>query len=274
MHYLTKIGLIRLVFYQETFAKCQNVVTVENLAMPDGAAVAAASMAVEMQRINLVSHNLANALTPAYKRIWPVTVSFNDLFRSASVDRISSSESGVRLDQAVDFRSVPLRKTGNSLDVAIEGKGFFEMRDGENTYFSRQGNFELDGTGRLTTTGGVAVAGLGGDIRLQSAQVRIDSLGHIYEKDQQVAQLKVVAFDDPAKLVPVGAGRYMAGKATMHDADTNIILRQGYIEASNVVAADEMVRLIESMRRFEGGQKVIQWYDGMLEKALTRLGEF
>jgi flagellar basal-body rod protein FlgG len=167
-----------------------------------------------------------------------------------------------------------LRQTGNSLDLAIDGKGFFEVHDGENIYFSRQGNFTLDATGRLATAAGMAVAGLGGDIRLQSGQVRIDSLGRIYEKDQQVAQLKLIAFQDAAKLVPAGAGLYTAGKASLQVVDENINVRQGYTESSNVVAADEMVRLIEAMRRFEGGHKVIQWYDEMLEKALSRLGEF
>jgi flagellar basal-body rod protein FlgG len=57
-------------------------------------------------------------------------------------------------------------------------------------------------------------------------------------------------------------------------ADENVTVRQGYTESSNVVAADEMVRLIEAMRRFEAGQKIIQSYDSMLEKALSRLGEF
>lgn len=242
--------------------------------MPDGAAVAAANMAVEMQRINLISHNLANILTPGYKRIWPVSGAFDNMLAIASLDGMHSAGGGPGLDRAVDFRSVPPRQTFNSLDLAIEGKGFFEIHDGENVYFSRQGNFTLDGTGRLVTPDGMAVAGLGGDIRLQTAQARIDSLGRIYEKDQQVAQLKLVSFDDAARLVPAGAGRYMTGAARIRGVDENITVRQGYIESSNVVAADEMVRLIEAMRRFEGGQKVIQWYDEMLERALTRLGEF
>jgi len=244
------------------------------LAMPDGAAIAAASMAVEMQRINVVSHNLANTLTPAYKRIWPVTTTFNDVFSVASADRSDLPAEGMAIDQAVDFRSVPLRQTGNSLDLAIEGKGYFEIHDGESIYFSRQGNFTLDATGRLTTADGMAVAGLGGDIRLQSAQVGIDSLGRIYEKDQQVAQLKLIAFQDSARLTPAGGGRYTAANASMQLADGNVSVRQGYTESSNVVAADEMVRLIEAMRRFEAGQKIIQSYDAMLEKALSRLGEF
>jgi len=57
-------------------------------------------------------------------------------------------------------------------------------------------------------------------------------------------------------------------------ADDTVSIRQGHVEASNVVPADEMVRLIETMRHFEGGQKVIQWYDDMLEQALSRLGQY
>lgn len=242
--------------------------------MPDGAAVAAAAMAAEMQKIGLISHNLANALTPGYKRSWPVSNSFAGLLALASASDDAPPVASSSWDQAIDFRPAPLRQTGNALDLAIEGKGFFEIRDGQQQYYTRQGSFVLDASGRLTTPSGAVVAGLGGDILLDSAQVRIDRLGRVYDKDQQVAQLKLLAFDDTSKLRPVGAGLYTVGDAQARASDESVVVRQGYLEASNVVASDEMVRLIEAMRRFEGGQKVIQWYDDMLEKALTRLGEF
>jgi flagellar basal-body rod protein FlgG len=175
----------------------------------------------------VVSHNLANTLTPAYKRLWPVDATFNRVLGNASAERNDLPTEGVAIDQAVDFRSVPLRQTGNSLDLAIEGKGFFEIHDGENIYFSRQGNFTLDAMGRLTTATGMAVAGLGGDIRLQSAQVRIDSLGRIYEKDQQVAQLKLIAFQNAVRLTPAGEGRYTAANASIQVADENVTVRKG-----------------------------------------------
>ena len=241
--------------------------------MADGAAIVAAGMHSDIQRINIISHNLANALTPAYKRMWPVSNGF-DLLMSHS-DPAAKPGYHSDLEASGDFRPATSRHTGNPLDLAIEGDAFFEMQDtlGVTTY-SRQGSLALDVGGRLVAPGGAALAGLGGDIRLESGNVKIDRAGRIYDKDALVGQIKLVRFDDVRKLVAVGEGRYAQGSALLKPADDAISVRQGQLEASNVVPADEMVRLIETMRHFEGGQKVIQWYDDMLEQALSRLGQY
>ena len=241
--------------------------------MSDGAAIAAAGMSREIQRINIISHNLANALTPAYKRMWAVSTSFDALMAPDGKSTQTGSPAGV--EASTDWRPAPLRHTGNPLDLAIEGDAFFELHDATgSTTFTRQGSLALDAGGRLVAPGGAAVAGMGGDIRLESGQVSIDRAGRILDRDIVLGQIKLVRFDDARKLDAAGLGRYTQGSALPEPAGENAVLRQGKVEASNVVPADEMVRMIETMRRFEGGQKVIQWYDDMLEQALSRLGQY
>ena len=239
--------------------------------MADGAAIAAAAMQQDLQRMNIISHNLANALTPAYKRAWPVSSSFA---ATMSANLPIDEDKGANVTPSTDFRSAPSRHTGNTLDVAIEGDGFFELQDSTGISYGRQGNFSLDATGRLVAADSAAVAGLSGDIHLESAAVRIDRTGRIFEKDNLAGQIKLVRFEDASKLVPVGQGRYKQGAAVPAPSLEAVSVRQGHVEASNVVAADEMVRLIETMRHFEGGQKVIQWYGDMMEQVITRLGQY
>jgi len=230
-------------------------------------------MSRDIQRINIISHNLANASTPAYKRAWPVSTSFNALMAHDGATGPTDRSTGIEASN--DFRPAPSRHTGNPLDLAIDGGAFFELIDATGaTSYTRQGALALDAGGRLIAPGGAAVAGVAGDIRLESDQVNIDRTGRILVKDSVVGQIKLVRFDDMSKLLPLGQGRYAQGSARPEAGDDRASLRQGHLEGSNVVPADEMVRMIETMRHFEGGQKVIQWYDDMLEQALSRLGQY
>ncbi len=80
-------------------------------------------------------------------------------------------------------------------------------------------------------------------------------------------------FDDPRLLQYVGEGKFVQASAAVK-ADEKVSVRQAYLEASNVNTAAEMVKMIETMRHFETGQKVIQMYDAMNERAISKLGEF
>jgi flagellar basal-body rod protein FlgF len=240
--------------------------------MADGAVIAAAGMQNDIQRVNIISQNLSNVLTPGYKRMWPVATGFSALMTPDSAANPSQAVAGIAA--SIGFRPAPSRHTGNPLDLAIEGDGFLELQDAGGTSYTRQGSLSLDAGGRLVAPGGAAVAGVAGEIRLESDKVRIDRTGRILDKDAVVGQIRLVRFDDPQKLVPAGQGRYTQGAARLEPAADGVTVRQGHVEASNVVPAEEMVRLIETMRHFEGGQKVIQWHDDMLEQALSRLGQY
>lgn len=240
--------------------------------MSDGMTIAAASMQNDMQRLNILSQNIANALTPAYKRDLAVTSGFSAFMAGGAGQLQEMSLPG--FSAATDFSTAVMRNSGNPLDLAIEDGSFFEVSDDRGTYYTRHGSFMLDARGQLVTASGERVAGVSGDIQLGNAHPVIDRQGRVLENGELVAQIKLVRFADSGKLIRAGAGKYLQGDALIDATAADGSLRQGFLEASNVSTSSEMVRLIETMRHFEGGQKVIRMYDEMLDRAISKLGEF
>jgi flagellar basal-body rod protein FlgG len=243
--------------------------------MADTLAIAARSMTDDIARMAAISHNLANAATPGFKRELMVSRPFVNFVQGT----VLSGEGALAVRRPgspgprTDHGAGPMQYTGHGLDLAIEGEGFFEIDDVKGPLYTRQGNFQLDGNGRLVDHAGRAVLGSAGEIRIDSAAPRIDRQGRVYDGETLVGQLRIVRFDDPQAMSRLGAGLSAAGPQEAQPiADPH--LRQGYVEASNVVTANEMVQLIETMRHFESNQKLIQGYDDVLERAIRTLGDF
>ena len=116
--------------------------------------------------------------------------------------------------------------------------------------------------------------GRGGEIQLTTTEPVIDKSGVIFEKNQQIGQIKVVHFSNDETLSRIGSGLFTPTSDTQQDSAGNTKVRQGHLEASNVSSMEEMVRLIETMRHFEAAQKIVQGYDDMMDKALKKFGEF
>lgn len=238
--------------------------------MADGMALAALSMINDMNRLSLIGQNVTNSISVGYKREVVSQSSFSSLLLDSRGKGTSVPVPG--LSTTVDMRPGPLRPTGNKLDLAIEGPGFFEIADKAGTYYTRQGAFTLDSSGRLVTPAGEAVSGVSGDIHLSSPFPRVDRQGYVYDGDKQVGQLKIVMVDDARLMTKAGQSHFSLGKANIAPGEG--VVRQGHTEASNVDTGAEMVKLIETTRHFESGQKVIQIYDEMAERAISKLGEF
>lgn len=245
--------------------------------MRDALSIAAASMSNDMQRVATLSNNLANATTPAFKRELAVSAGFGGLLAApVGVEGGTPLRAGEGLlpsRTVTDHAPGALRATGNPLDVALEGAGFFEVMSPQGARYTRQGSFQLDAAGRLVNGDALPVMGIGGEITLSSTQPRIERDGRIFDGDQLAGQLRVVRFDDPRQLEKAGAGLYATRSENSGEAVSGR-LRQGHLESSNVVTTHEMVRLIETMRHFEANQKVIHSYDEMLDRAIRALGEF
>lgn len=239
--------------------------------MADGITIAALSMINDMQHMNNISQNITNALTPGYKRSTP----FNVVMSTLQTGNGKSSFSAPLPTAAamLDMKQGTVRQTGNPLDLAIDGNGFFEIQSNDKTYYTRQGQFTLDNNGMLVTSTGEAVAGLSGTLRLSSDKPAIDRQGMVLENGKPAGQIKIVQFTDNSLLQYVGEGKYVQASASIKPQE-KASLRQGQLETSNVNSTVEMVRMIETMRHFESGQKIIQMYDEMNERLITKLGEF
>jgi flagellar basal-body rod protein FlgG len=227
------------------------------------------------QRLSTISHNLANVGTIAFKRQRAVSVPFQEHLVAYANEGFSLIEATLpgHLIQT-DPSPGTLRSTSQPLDVAIEDGGFFEVKTPQGFAYTRRGDFHLDAEGQLVTHEGYPVMGRGGEIQLTTTEPVIDKSGVIFEKDQQVGQIKVVHFSNDETLSRLGSGLFTPTSDTQQDSAGNTKVRQGHLEASNVSSMEEMVRLIETMRHFEAAQKIVQGYDDMMDKALKKFGEF
>ncbi|MES9978934.1 MAG: flagellar basal body rod C-terminal domain-containing protein, partial [Candidatus Thiodiazotropha sp. 6PLUC5] len=152
--------------------------------------------------------------------------------------------------------------------------GYFAVESPQGTLYTRQGSFGLDESGHLVTSAGYRVLGNEGELRLSSDQPQIDKEGAIWEAGELVGRVKIARFHNAQSLQKLGGGLYLAGSATeLPETDPGTGVRQGFLETSNVNAMTEMVDLITVMRQVEGGQKVIQGYNEMLDLAIQTIAE-
>lgn len=177
-------------------------------------------------------------------------------------------------DQAtvISMDSGLLSETGNALDLAISGEGFFELRDDSGPLYTRNGQFSRGDDGRLLGAGGRAVQGVGGgDIVVPETGFSITANGSVMADDQLVARIAVLAFDASAvKVGPDGLLSVAAADVTPVDAP---VVRQRFLESSNVSLGDEMIALMEAVRRAETGQRLMNVYDDLMGRAITSFGQ-
>jgi flagellar basal-body rod protein FlgG len=231
-----------------------------------------ASMINGMKHLEIIGHNLANADTAGYKREVAVMRPFNSYLLDAGENSLKGSRSGIT--SVTDFTIGVPRHTGNPLDLIIEGDGYFVLETPQGTAYTRQGSFSLDASGHLVNQKGHRVVGDNGALRLTSQQPSIDKEGAIWEAGEMVGRFKIARFVDSRSLEKLGSGLYRTGSAvSLPKRETGPGLRQGFIETSNVNGMTEMVDMITTMRQLEGGQKVIQGYNEMLDLAIQTIAE-
>jgi flagellar basal-body rod protein FlgG len=241
--------------------------------MSEIARAAELAMLADTERLKLIGHNLANVSTVGFKRqVGIVTPFAQALLRSGQAS--AAAESARLMTVYTDHSAGTLARTGNPLDLAIEGDAYFAIDTGQQEAYTRQGTFRLNADGELVTSTGQRVVMASGDVRLTSAVPEIDTQGNIRDNGTLVGQLKLVTIARPNELQQIGDGLYAPANpdtAVVGIADSARV-RQGFTEASNVVTMNEMVALLDAVRHFETSQKVLQGYDAMLNRAITDLG--
>ena len=226
--------------------------------MDRGLYIAASGMLAEQLRQNQIANDLANAATAGYKADRTTQRGFGALLLTDSTTGqvVGSQGTAVQVDRVVtDFTPQPARETGEPLDFAVVGEGFFAVQTAQGTRYTRNGQFSTSPQGELVTSSGDRVLGRGGQ------PVRVGPEGRVDPR-----ALDVVMLTNPRKAgdslvtgTPGGAGR--PGQ-----------VRAGALEESGADPARSMVDMIESMRAYESGQKVIQTIDDTLAKAVQRVG--
>jgi flagellar basal-body rod protein FlgG len=225
--------------------------------MERGLYIAASGMVSEMARQDLISNDLANASTAGYKSDTAVQGSFGDLLlqNTQTGATIGPLGQGSRIErQVTDLSAAPIKETGEDLDFAVEGNGFFAVQTAQGVRYTRNGQFTAAANGRLTDQLGNAVLGQNG------RPITIGADGKVPE-----ASVGIFALNNAAK-----AGDNMfRGTAAGRGAGR---VRSGALEGSGADPVRAMTDMIASLRAFESGQKVITTIDSTLQKASNQVG--
>ncbi len=222
--------------------------------------VLASGMLLQERKLSVITNNLANLDTPSFKKdLIEVASWYTDMGqRLQTRSPVSPSNNFVYPMMESIFTDISqgaLRETGNPLDIAIEGEGFFAVRTPEGIMYTRKGNFRLDREGYLVTEEGYRVLDRDrNDIRLASPEFVVDKEGNIYIDGEIRYRLGVWTLLDFQKL-----GEDFFG-GTPQEAQ-NFRIMQGFLELSNVDGIVEMVRLIEASRAHEVYSRLIQAVD-------------
>ncbi|MCA0176399.1 MAG: flagellar basal-body rod protein FlgG [Proteobacteria bacterium] len=255
--------------------------------------IAKTGMEAQQNQLDHISNNLANTATTGYKRAHAV---FEDLMYqnlrqagAASSDQ-TTLPTGLQIGlgaravaTARDFTSGSLQQTGNALDVAIQGNGFFQITlpDGS-TGYTRDGSFQLDAQGQIVTNNGFSVQpGITIPANTQSVTIAADGTVSVVlpganALPQVVGQLAMANFVNPGGLEPRGQNIYgetaASGAPQSGVAGTEGLgtLRQKFLETSNVNVVEELVSMIQTQRAYELNSKAISTSDQMLQR-LTQL---
>ena len=244
--------------------------------MNSGMYAAVSGSLAAMRRLDMISNNLANVNTPGFKKD---KMSFEGLLAgSANPPAVPQGKTADPILQKenmyVDYASGSTSQSGNPLDLALNGDGFFAVTTPEGTAYTRQGNFRTSPDGTLVTVDGYPVQGAGGAaIRIPGSQVDIDATGLVTVDGVPAGTLSVVDFAKPYALTKAGNALFVPTDPQTRPQAGKAQVQQGYLEGSNVESVTEMVQLIETNRYFEACSKVIQNYDAVATKAANDLGK-
>ncbi len=217
------------------------------------------------KRFQLIAQNLSNVQTVGYKKDVPL---FSTLL-SQALNITSGEKANFSM---TSFQQGNIEKTGNGLDLAIEGEGFFKVMTPNGIRYTRAGHFRLDREGRLTHANGFPVLGRNGEIRLNGREMVVEKDGRVVANGIEVDRIHLVTFDDLTRLRKEGSNLFaLEGAVREREALTATVL-QGYLEQSNVNSVEEMVKLIDALRTYESCIKVIQSRDELNGRVVNELG--
>jgi len=227
--------------------------------MDSGYYAAMTGLVARTQALDTAASNLANAQTPGYR-------AEREFFRSVLLGPDASDSQlgqvvnnfGLLGGDHLDLGQGALTTTGNPLDLAIEGEGFFQVQTPNGLRFTRDGGFHRSQTGQLVTQAGEPVLSDGGkSIQLPPGDVAVGEDGAISVAGGVVAKVGVFTFPAGTQLMPEGANRYVAPKDVPAQFSTNGAVHQGAIESANEDVIQGSLDLIVMQRQAEMMQKAL-----------------
>lgn len=247
-------------------------------------------MLPQQTRLEVIANNMANANTVGFKRQSVFERNMIDARANFYNVQGQAEQDDPPVGSYIDFESGSFQKTDNPLDVSIENqKGFFLVQDEDgNQFLTKAGHFTLSTDGTIITTDGKKLMGSSGEINVSSklldssqsldetaSKVRITGEGEVFLNETPVGTISVLQVDDLFTIEQISNATFIARQDTnatvMDPSEVNI--KQGWLENSNVDIIREMVSMIELQRAYEAGSKVIHTNDATLDNSM-RLGRY
>lgn len=237
--------------------------------MENAAYVGLSRQAALRSEMNIIANNLANVNTPGYRGEKMV---FNEfLERTTPGDRLSFVED---VGLARDLREGPINTTGNPMDVAINGLGFFAVDTPQGARYTRAGRFELNQQNQLVTADGHTLQGVGGGaitIPPEGGEISIAGDGTISNDNGVLGRIRVVGFDDERQMKRGAGGLYSTDQEPVDRPDANVM--QGALEGSNVEAIMEISRMMEVLRQHQSVARFLQDDHDRQQRVIRTLGQ-
>jgi flagellar basal-body rod protein FlgF len=238
---------------------------------------AVTGMLVQRQRMDVITNNLTNADTTAFKSDYLVSGSFKDLVIEKMNDdgekvTVGNLGLGVKVNNILtSFEQGTIEETGRSCDFALEGPGFFEISTPDGTRYTRDGSFYVTGDGYLATSDGYYVQGRNGRIYVGSGGFSSDEQGNITVGGTVTDKLRVVMFSDLTTLRKEGNSLYRSSQNPVADTETKV--KQGWLESSNVDISGTLSDMMSVSNVYQSNQRVLRMIDGTLDKAVNEVGK-
>lgn len=236
--------------------------------MVDAIQISTSSLLSDMERMRLISQNLSNGSTPGYRAELSngrMPTRFDDwlaaeLTPSAAVTRLQLQGT--------------IQPTQHSLDLAIQGDGYFEIETDHGIRYTRRGDFRLDEDSQLVTPAGDRVVAATGSLRLPSPEVSIDTQGVVRHAGNDVGTVSIVTFANDQDLVYEGEGLYRAQAVPSTALDwSRTRVQQGALEASNVQPMQQMTDLMQTVRHLGFSAQALRAYDQILDAAINDVAQ-
>lgn len=226
-----------------------------------------------MRELSVIANNIANSDTTGFKRESAV---FSEYIMKAaqggpSEDPQNSISMGRLGAHVSHFESGAIRQTGGTLDVALEGEGFFTIETPQGERLTRAGHFMTNAEGTLINPDGYAVLDDGGgqiQIPLEVNLLAIGGDGTISADGVEIARLGIVS-SDATQLTREGENLWRAGAATVPLETPRVI--QGFLEGSNVQPVNEIARMIEVQRHYDAGQKLLELENDRIKSVVSTI---
>ena len=244
--------------------------------MHSGIYTAYSGLKAQMEALDLLANNLANANTTGFKEQKAFFSALNTAMGSLEASPLEAAinSHAVLAESSLNVMGGSLLQTDRELDLALVGDGFLTVETPAGIRYTRNGNLMTDSRSVLCTAEGHPVIGERGRIVLGPGKVGINEDGEVLVNSVRIDRLKLASFENPAKLLRQGNSLFapISGEQ-LPKAATGVTVRQGYQEQSNVNPVLATVRMVEIMRHFEAIQKsVTLMFNEMDAKSIERLG--